>query len=331
VAKTTSYSRNVAQAINFYQPDGILHGRPEIRAADPARSESRVVAVAAGYEQALGTRVIAIGETPLGRARELAAAITPAAETEALKQSRIDGFLTTGMALHSLEITPDRNSARYTLATDDGRQLTVDFKALAPGEEPRWVYAASHLPISEQHVDGSAACTYLSGGRTVYCNVRQIRDLGRPSSEMLDIIGREHPQKVVIDLRHNPGGDYNIGLKYLIQPLRGNKEVNQKGHLFVLTGPDTFSAAMSNAAQFRSMTNATLVGQPIGERPNSYQEPKQFTLPNSHLVVRYSTRYYKFVEGPDNVVVPDKEVVPTWDDYKNGRDAALDWVLGSKG
>lgn len=30
---------NVAQAINFYQPDGILHGRPEIRAADPARTQ----------------------------------------------------------------------------------------------------------------------------------------------------------------------------------------------------------------------------------------------------------------------------------------------------
>ena len=26
---------NVGQAINFYQPDGIMHGRPQIRAADP--------------------------------------------------------------------------------------------------------------------------------------------------------------------------------------------------------------------------------------------------------------------------------------------------------
>jgi Peptidase family S41 len=285
----------------------------------------------AGYEQALDMRVIAIQETPLGRARELAAAITPVAETDALMQSRIDGFLTTGMALHGLGITPERNSARYTLATDDGRQLTVDFKALAPGQEPRWVHAASHPPISEQHVVGSAACTYLSGGRTVYCNVRQIRDLAGPSREMLDLIGREHPEKVVIDLRHNGGGDYNVGLKYLTQPLRGDKEINQRGHLFVLIGPDTFSAAMSNAAQFRSLTNATLVGQPIGERPNSYQEPRQFTLPNSHLVVRYSTRYYKFVEGPDNLVAPDKEIALTWEDYKNGRDAALEWVLGLKG
>jgi hypothetical protein len=30
---------NVGQAINFYQPDGIVHGRPAIRAADPARTE----------------------------------------------------------------------------------------------------------------------------------------------------------------------------------------------------------------------------------------------------------------------------------------------------
>ena len=30
---------NVAEAINFYQPDGLLHGTPEIRAADPARTK----------------------------------------------------------------------------------------------------------------------------------------------------------------------------------------------------------------------------------------------------------------------------------------------------
>jgi hypothetical protein len=30
---------NVAQAVNFYQTKGLLHGRPEIRAADPARTE----------------------------------------------------------------------------------------------------------------------------------------------------------------------------------------------------------------------------------------------------------------------------------------------------
>jgi len=30
---------NVAQAVNFYQPHGLIHGRPQIRAADPAHTE----------------------------------------------------------------------------------------------------------------------------------------------------------------------------------------------------------------------------------------------------------------------------------------------------
>jgi hypothetical protein len=30
---------NVAQAANFYQPNGLMHGQPRIRAADPARTK----------------------------------------------------------------------------------------------------------------------------------------------------------------------------------------------------------------------------------------------------------------------------------------------------
>jgi hypothetical protein len=293
-------------------------------------NESRVVIVAPGYEQALGTRIIAIQNVPLAQARELAAAITPIAETASLKESRVDGFLTTGMALHGLGVIPDRNSALYTLATDDGKEVVVDFKALPPGQEPKWVHVTAQLPLSEQHITGSAACTYLRDVRTLYCNVRWIRDLAGPAKELFDTLKREHPDKLVIDLRQNGGGDYNVGLKHLIEPLRKDKDINRKGHLFVLIGPNTFSAAMSNAAQFRTMTEATLVGQTIGERPNSYQEVKQFTLPNSHFAVHYSTRFYKFVEATDNVVAPDKEIIPTWEEYKTGHDPVLEWVLAAK-
>jgi hypothetical protein len=75
------------------------------------------------------------------------------------------------------------------------------------------------------------------------------------------MIKREHPEKVMIDLPENEGGDFNVGMKYLIEPLAKDSDINQKGHLFVLIGPDTFSAAMSNAGQFRMKTQATLVGQ----------------------------------------------------------------------
>lgn len=50
------------------------------------------------------------------------------------------------------------------------------------------------------------------------------------------------------------------------------------------------------------------------------------TMPNSQIVVSYSTRYYKFVDG-ENVVMPDKLIEPTWPAYKSGRDPVLDWIL----
>src|SRR5262249_7879165 len=104
-------------------------------------------------------------------------------------------------------------------------------------------------------------------------------------------------------------------------------DLNRKGHLFVLVGPLTFSAAMNNAAQFQDETEAILVGQTIGEKPNSYQEPRQFRLPNSHLVMRVSTLYYAFRKTGPKATKPDKEIIRTWDDLKAGRGPALDWAM----
>jgi hypothetical protein len=133
----------------------------------------------------------------------------------------------------------------------------------------------------------------------------------------------------VIDVRLNGGGDYEKGLKYLVHPIRDLPEINRKGHLFILVGPNTFSAAMSNSAHFRYQTNAILVGQQIGERPNSYQEVREMKLPNSGWTVRYSVKFYKFVETGENVIQPDQEIIPSSDDYRSGRDPVLEWVLNS--
>src|SRR5215472_12604560 len=129
------------------------------------------------------------------------------------------------------------------------------------------------------------------------------------------MVDREHPNKLVSYLRDNGGGDYEEGLKYLVEPIRKRTQINRRGHLFVLIGRDTFSAAMSNSAHFRARTAALLVGEPIAEKPNSYQESRQFTLPNSHLVVRYSIRFYRFVESGKNLIRPDKEIIPSWADF----------------
>jgi hypothetical protein len=291
----------------------------------------RVTLVGPGLEKALGARVVKVRDTPVARAREILLALTPQDETPWLADGRVEEFLTTGMVLHGTGIIPERNTARYTLADDAGHEFDVDVQALPPGASPKWVAAYKEPPLFRQRPDESFWYTFLPDAKTVYCNFRSYNGLGKNAAGLLKLVAEQHPDKLVIDLRQNGGGDYTEGLRHLVRPIRSLPDVNRKGHLFVLIGRNTFSAAMSNSAHFRAQTAAILVGQPIGEKPNSYQESRRMTLPNSHLVVRYSVRFYKFVDSGENVIRPDQNIVPSWADYKAGRDPVLDWVLKYEG
>lgn len=290
-------------------------------------SEYRVAAVKEGYELALGARVLKIQDTPIARAHDLMLQFTPQAETYILADIRIEDFLSMGILLHAVGIIPDRNTARYTLADDSGKEFTIEVRALAPDDKTKWILPFKERPLSRQRPGESFWYTYLPEARTVYCNFRGYAKLAENAKGLLDLVRQQHADKLVIDMRLNLGGDYHDGEKHLITPIRALSEINRKGHLFVLISPYTFSAGMSNAAQFRNLTTAILVGQTIGERPNSYQEAREMRLPNSRLVVRYSTQFYKFVESGENLIRPDREVVPSWADFKSGHDPVLEWVL----
>jgi hypothetical protein len=288
--------------------------------------EFRVGAVRPGSEKALGARVIQIQDTPIARARELVLQITPQDENPTLAEGRVSEYLTLGLALHGLGIIPDRRVARYVLEDDAGQKFPFEVRA-DNGSAGPWILPFQDQRLRTRKPEESFWCTYLSEARTVYCNFRGYGDLGKYSRGMLEMVRREKPEKLAIDMRQNGGGDYKEGLKYLIDPVRDLPDINRKGHLFVLIGPNTFSAAMSNAAQFRTRTAAILVGRTIGEKPNSYQEARQMTLPNSHLILHYSTQFYQFVESGENAVRPDREIPTSWEEWKAGQDPALDWVL----
>jgi Peptidase family S41 len=287
--------------------------------------EYRIVSADPSMASSLGARVIKVGDMPIARAAELCKELFSRDENPTSSDSFVSNSLTSGGTLHGLGITSNRNLVRYTLVDDSGREFTIDARSSASDAAP--VRPFKEMPLYMQDGEQPFECKYLAEGRALYCNVRAIRDLRKPAAEMLTLIREKSPNKLVIDLRQNRGGDYTVGEKYLIHPVRDLPSINKKGHLFVLIGTDTFSAAMNNAAQFHSQTAAILVGQEIGEKPNSYQESRSITLPNSYLTVRYSTRFYRFAPDGDNAIRPDREIIPTWADYKAGADPVLAWAL----
>ena len=65
--------------------------------------------------------------------------------------------------------------------------------------------------------------------------------------------------------------------------------------------------------------------------PNSYQERRSFHLPNSHLQVNYSARYYRFLADDNPALLPDIDAAPNWDDYQQGIDPALQAITRGHG
>jgi hypothetical protein len=294
-------------------------------------TQYRVIAVLGSAERILGARLVMLQNRPIAVVMQRLLALTPADEHWSLRQARAERFLSMGMILHGLDLTPTREAVTLTLVDDVGQKFTFDAHAVPANVAAvrPWTQAFSSRPLYLQHPDQAFWCQDLPAARTAYCSFRGYDSLSTRAADLLALVERTRPDKLVIDMRDNGGGDYTLGLRYLIKPISNLSRLNRRGHLFVVIGTNTFSAGMANAAQFRTRTAAILVGQLIGEKPNSFQEAREMRLPNSHLRVRYSTQYYDFVVRGPNAVRPDHEIVPTWADYRAGRDPVLEWILHS--
>jgi len=106
--------------------------------------------------------------------------------------------------------------------------------------------------------------------------------------------------------------------------------LNRRGHLFVLTGRNTFSAAQNFVNEMEKHTNVLFAGEPTGARPNHYGDPVPVKLPNSGIEIRVSTLFWQDAHPADDrkATAPQLSVEPTAADYIAGRDPALDAVRG---
>src|SRR5215471_4479819 len=287
----------------------------------------RVMQALNGYEKALGTKLVRIDDTPATRFYELLSPLASQNEHPNYAPALVNVFLRQPELLHGAGVAAKSSAARFTFEDDSGSEFALDIPALPP-DRLRGVQLVPFAknPFADMSEPMHTASptfsyTYAAGARAVYASVRSMKEVKTPARELFRFIRERDPDKLIIDLRQNPGGNYFHGLHSLIEPIARLAGINRKGHLFVLIGPLTGSAAIVNASQFHTKTQAILVGEPIGAKPTEYTELRTMKLPNTQLVVGYSVRFYDFAWDKDNVIRPDQEIRPTWEDAVNGRAA----------
>jgi hypothetical protein len=113
-----------------------------------------------------------------------------------------------------------------------------------------------------------------------------LREFSENLNSQLDLNSFEN---IILDIRLNSGGNYNRTRnieKQILQEISKNH-----GHLFLITGNQTASAAINLASTLKSQlqNNITIVGEAIGDKLIFWAEPKIFKLPNSKLQISAST------------------------------------------
>lgn len=297
-----------------------------------------VVAAAPEFTQTLGAKITRIGQTEIQVAFEAVRPLVSADnEQEVLNNSPL--YLATPEILNGLGILPETERGAFTFEPTNGEAFTLELPAVAYEDYPSYVtlydQAGAQRPLYERDRDKFYWYEYLPDSQTLFVKYNVCDDMpGKPFSEfvkeMFAVVDNQPVQRLILDLRHNGGGNEGV-LSPFIDAILARPALNAADKFFVFIGRETFSSAMQNAITLNNRTNATLVGEPTGGKPNHYGEVRQFRLPNSGLRVQYSTRYWVTVRDSDPPsVAPEIEAAPNIADMLAGRDPALVAALNSR-
>lgn len=293
--------------------------------------ELRVVRVSDEFPRLNGARLLKIDGVPVEEIYEKAREYIPQGESEQYVLNWSTYLFAYPVFLKVLGVAKDPEKIVYDFIDAKGKKFRQQLKGVPQNTKINWISPYRAAPLYLQNENQPLSFSYLEKEKTVYLNFRwypRRKEFATFSKTLFDFIDKNPVNKLVIDMRHNGGGDFTRGRDFLVKRIKERKKFLERGHLFVITGRVTYSAGMANTADFKNDLGAFLVGEPTGARPNGYQENRGIALPNSHLWLSYSIELYKFSQADTPGILPDKRIDPDWKSFRAGRDPALEWILG---
>lgn len=235
--------------------------------------------------------------------------------------------------LHGLGLVDQVGPIQLGLTDRTGAASTAAIEPVAMGAYNAWAGAYGlHLPPipKVRYLARSEEPLWheLLNEATLYVQYNRVDRLA-PSrfDEIQAAVAQPGVRTVILDLRHNYGGESN-GYAPLLTVLT-SASMSAKD-LYVITGRNTFSAASLLAAELDRQTDALFVGEPMGGSPNLYGNSRDITLPYSRLVVSVATEYFERGTAGDPRLTIDPDIPASLSsiDYFAGRDPALEEIKG---
>ena len=235
--------------------------------------------------------------------------------------------------LAGLGVIDRAGPATFSLVGRDGKARDVSIEPITVEEDLTW---HSGQPLGLPATDApwlrdqakALWWSYLADSRTLFVQYNAVEAGINPiADEILARAKEDDVARVVVDLRHNLGGD-NTTMRHFEDVLR-DPAINRPGRLVVLIGRLTFSAAANFATDLEQSSAATFAGEAMGGSPNLYGDANQIALPYAGQSVFVATRYWQRSTADDQRITIDPDIPAelSSDDYFSGRDPVLQAVL----
>jgi hypothetical protein len=299
-----------------------------------------IVTADSAHRDLAGLRVLRIGRVPARDALDSAARIV-SHESPQWARYRGPSYLVIPEVLAGLGITDDPERATFVVE-ENGRERSVtlaatraatghidpdgprpggwrDMRESAPGPDPLWQqrpdvpFWFSILPDRTLYICHRAVLFSVKGetNEAFFRRAFAAGDSARVA-------------RVVLDIRSNGGGDNSLN-RFVVREIIRRPDLDRPDRLFVLIGRRVFSAAQNLVNELDFYTSATFVGEPTGNAPNQYGDPRPFELPRSHLRVLISSLLWEGHSASDtrNWYPPAVYAEASSADYRSKADPVL--------
>jgi Peptidase family S41 len=249
--------------------------------------------------------------------------------------------------LHGIGLASSADAVQISFSTDSGK-INVEKLSAIPATRNRtpgnlvipldWIdirkQSGRQDPLSWHHSDERFWIEYLPEQKIVYCRIDAI--LNETNESFADFANRlyvevdaKRAQALILDVRRNGGGN-NTLLRPLIQGIIQRPTINQTGHLFVITGRQTFSACQNFVSRLERDANVMIVGEPSASKPNFIGESVPVILPYAGLRASVSDLFWEDGLSWDTRqwIAPELWAPPTLATYRENRDPAMEAIFG---
>ncbi|GIU53581.1 hypothetical protein [Shewanella sp. KT0246] len=294
-----------------------------------------IVKTNADYQHLLGRKVISIADTPIEKAMEKIASVN-ARDNEMQQYWLGPYYLALPEVLEGLGIVKSAEEVLLTLADKNGKNERVklsgesfNFRGFPTLPKLEGANVPDYLQQKNENY------WYQENKKDNYLFVQlnaiaqnKSKSIALFSKEIRQVLSKSKIKNLVLDLRHNSGGNGSI-LPPLTRALIHFVEQSEENKLFVIVGRNTFSAAHLLLADINRLTDAIIVGEPSGSRPNHLGEAGWFKLPYSGVWGIISSQYHQASKAEDHRIwiAPHIPVNLSSDSYFKGKDPAMKQIL----